>query len=49
MLTQKWKTSERQYRVREERDFVIPLSDGTKLNSSYLYRPDAEDKLTAAF
>jgi len=48
MLTQKWKTSERQYRVREERDFVTPLSDGTKLNS-YLYRPDAERKLTAAF
>ena len=37
MLTQKWKTSERQYRVREERDFAIPVSDGTKLNS-YLYR-----------
>jgi predicted acyl esterase len=47
MLTQKWKTSERQYRVREERDFVIPLSDDTRLNS-YLYRPDAEGKLTVA-
>ena len=43
MLTQKWKTSERQYRVREERDFAIPVYDGTKLNS-YLYRPDAEGK-----
>ena len=43
MLTQNWKTSERKYRVREERDFTIPASDGTKLNS-YLYRPDAEGK-----
>ncbi len=43
MLTQNWKTSERKYRLREERDFTIPASDGTKLNS-YLYRPDAEGK-----
>jgi predicted acyl esterase len=43
MLTQKWQTSERHYRVREERDFAIPVSDGTKLNS-YLYRLDAEGK-----
>ena len=46
MLTQNWKTSERKYRVREERDFNIPVSDGTKLNS-YLYRPDAEGKFPA--
>jgi hypothetical protein len=49
MLTQKWQTSERHYRVREERDFAIPVSEGTKLNSylyrSYLfYRSDAEGK-----
>jgi uncharacterized protein len=43
MLTQTWKTSERKYHVREERDFLIPTSDGTKLNS-YLYRPDADGK-----
>ena len=43
MLTQTWKTSERKYRVREERDFSIPTSDGIKLNS-YLYRPDADGK-----
>jgi len=41
MLTQKWQTSERKYRVREERDFTIPAGDGTKLNS-YLFRPDTE-------
>ena len=41
MLTRDWKTSERKYRVVEERDFTIPVSDGTKLNS-YLYRPDTE-------
>jgi len=43
MLTQTWKTSERKYRVCEERDFSIPTSDGTRLNS-YLYRPDADGK-----
>ena len=43
MLTQTWKTSERKYRVYEERDFSIPTSDGTRLNS-YLYRPDADGK-----
>jgi predicted acyl esterase len=43
MLTQTWKTSERKYRVREERDFSISTADGTKLNS-YLYRPDADGK-----
>ena len=40
MLTQKWQTSERKYRVREERDFTIPVGDGAKLNS-YLFWPDA--------
>jgi hypothetical protein len=43
MLTQTWQTSERKFRVREERDFSIPVSDGVKLNS-YLYRPDAEGR-----
>jgi predicted acyl esterase len=43
MLTRDWKTSQRKYRVVEEKDFEIPVSDGTQLNS-YLYRPDAEGK-----
>ena len=43
MLTRNWKTSERKYRVKEEKDFKIPVSDGTLLNS-YVYRPDAEGR-----
>ena len=41
MLTQSWQTSERKYRLREERDFTIPVAGGIKLNS-YLFRPDRE-------
>ena len=43
MLTPQWKTSERKYRVVEEKNFTIPVSDDTHLNS-YVYRPGAEGK-----
>jgi len=46
MLSQKWQTSERKYRVREERDFNIPVGDGAKLNS-YVFRPDAAGQFPA--
>lgn len=43
MFSREWTLSERRFGVVEERDFKVPLPDGTTLNS-YLYRPDADGR-----
>jgi uncharacterized protein len=43
VLSPRWRTSERQYRVREERDLCIPVRDGTVLAGN-LFRPDADGR-----
>lgn len=46
MFTLEWKTSERQYNVKVERDVKIPMSDGVKLNAD-IFRPDSQKKFPA--
>lgn len=43
MFSLKWKTSERQFEVKEERDVKIPMKDGVELNAD-IFRPDSQGK-----
>lgn len=46
MFSLKWKTSERQFDVKEERDARIPMKDGVELNAD-IFRPDSQGKFPA--
>ena len=46
MFGKNWKLSERKYKVITKRDIVIPLDNGTKIDSDQ-YRPDTQEKVPA--
>nr|MDO8082381.1 CocE/NonD family hydrolase [Candidatus Freyarchaeota archaeon] len=45
-LSRKWKVSDRQYNIIEERDVNVTMSDGVDINLD-VFRPDAEGKFPA--
>jgi hypothetical protein len=46
MFSKTWKTSERKFNVRVERDVKIPMKDGVELNAD-IFLPDSEEKFPA--
>lgn len=46
MFSLKWKTSERQFTVKEERDVKIPMNDGVELSAD-VFRPASQGKFPA--
>jgi uncharacterized protein len=48
MFGKTWKTSERKYRVRFERDVRIPMKDGIEISAD-LFRPDSPERFPAIF
>ncbi|MFH1950240.1 MAG: CocE/NonD family hydrolase [Pseudomonadota bacterium] len=46
MFSKKWRTSERKFEIRVERDVKIPLGDGIELNAD-IFRPDSAGQFPA--